>query len=448
MFMAFYRFYRAVALDGIVNFALLSCTIYLLCGPRRTGFRPWHYILLSTAVYYLSTILPSFPSLTPTNQVYWYYFTCNILVQLAAAQLLLQKNFLYKLIYIVFYVSFVQLYKMVCEPLYEQEFLLPSRTYACLDVASELLLCCMLVLLLVLFHRAPLDTSLHFSPRQLFVSLYFPVSLLIGYILIANRIISLDYSMQLISAIVITNLPVIYYFLSLVIHSYEELRRADRALTQTQAQLAGLRFSAELQEKLKKERHELKNNYYYIQALLKQKKYDQLNTYLEKMTGETLAALNQIETGNALMDLLLNRKLSRAGSLHIPTSTEIAVPTHLSVNEEALCTILLNLLDNAIEASQKEPDPMIQISIKCSPGYLVCVIRNRVSQDILAQNPLLRTTKTDSENHGFGTKIVASTVEHCNGILNYQMENGFFTVKFMLPLIGQSAGQTINGRVP
>lgn len=437
MFMAFYRFYRAVALDGIVNFSMLSCTMYLLCTPRRPSLKLWQYTALSAAGYYLSILLPSLPSPVPTIHIYWYYFICNILVELVMAHLLLQKGLLFKLIYIAFYVSFVQLYKMVCQPLYEQEFTLPARVYASLDVLSELILCLLLVLLLLLFRHAPLDTSLRFSPRQLFVSLYFPVSLLLSFILISNNIVPLRHSLQLISAVAITNLPVIYYFLSLVIHSYEELRQMDRALTQTQARLTSLRYSVELQEKLKKERHELKNNYYYIQALLDQGKYSQLRAYLDKMTGETLESLNQIETGNVLMDCLLNRKLAQARQLHIPTSTEIAITANLSVDEEALCTILLNLLDNAIEASQKEADPLLQISIKCVPGYLVCSIRNRVSQNVLAQNPRLRTTKPQADAHGFGTKIVSAAAKRCDGTLQYQMENGFFAVKFMLPLLSQ-----------
>lgn len=439
MFMTFYHFYRLVALDGIVNFALLSCTIYMLCGARRRWLRGWLYVLLSTVVYFAMMNLPSLPvyalpSTTPYVQPYWYYFLCNILVGLVLAHFLLDKAFLFKLIYIVFYVSFVQLYKMVCEPLYEREFLIPERLYAALDICSELILCVLLVLLILLFRKFPLDTSLRFAPSQLFIALYFPVSLLMAYVLVTNSPTLLNYSLQIISAVVITNLPVIYYFLSLIIRSYEDLRSLDQALTQTQAQLTRFRFSLTLQEQLKKERHELKNNYYYIQALLKQEKYDQLNAYLEKVTGEDLAALNQIETGNALMDYLLNRKLGEARQHHIRTCTEVVVPTSLTVSEDAFCTILLNLLDNAIEASRKEEDPLLQITIKCVQEYLVCVVRNKVSRDVLAENPDLRTTKADKNAHGFGTKIVSQAVERCDGILNYSMEDGFFTVKVMLPL--------------
>ena len=71
----------------------------------------------------------------------------------------------------------------------------------------------------------------------------------------------LNYSLQIISAVVITNQPVIYYFLSLIIRSYETAEPGPGP-HQTQAQLTRFRFSLTLQERLKKERHELKNIYY------------------------------------------------------------------------------------------------------------------------------------------------------------------------------------------
>ena len=65
MSMAFYHFYRLVALDGIVNFALLSYTIYMLCGARRRWLRGWLYVLLSTAAYFADDESPLTACLRP-----------------------------------------------------------------------------------------------------------------------------------------------------------------------------------------------------------------------------------------------------------------------------------------------------------------------------------------------------------------------------------------------
>ena len=97
-----------------------------------------------------------------------------------------------------------------------------------------------------------------------------------------------------------------------------------------------------------------------------------------------MSKLTDIQTGNTLIDYLLNRKIQEAQKLHVKTYTEIIIPGQLSINEEVLCTILLNLLDNAIEASKQEDTPDIQIVIKCVQNYLLCKISNKVSSNILS----------------------------------------------------------------
>lgn len=265
-------------------------------------------------------------------------------------------------------------------------------------------------------------------------TLYFPVSILICYGIALNNRIVYGYIIPFTAFIVLTNLPVIYYILSLINKSYEEQKKLDDALTQTKAQLARFRFSIELQEQLKKERHELKNNYFYIQTLLNEKKYDQLNDYMDRVIGEKLSNLNEIQTGNMLMDYILNRKVQETHKYHIKTYVEVLVPSQLSLSEDLLCTIIMNLLDNAIEASRHEHHPDIHITINCVQNYLVAKISNKTSNNILAINPNLKTTKKDSHNHGLGLKIIRQAVRRSNGIFQISHEEGYFTATVMLPM--------------
>ena len=110
------------------------------------------------------------------------------------------------------------------------------------------------------------------------------------------------------------------------------------------------------------------------------------------------------------------------------------IPEQLNISEDTLCTILLNLLDNAITASLHEPDADIHISIRCVQKYLVCKIKNKCSYNVLEQNPNLATTKQDITHHGFGIKIIRETVEKNNGILNFNYNDHYFTATVMLEL--------------
>ncbi len=141
-----------------------------------------------------------------------------------------------------------------------------------------------------------------------------------------------------------------------------------------------------------------------------------------------------IETGNALMDYLLNRKVKEAHKYHIKTYVNVLVPKQLNISEDLLCTILLNLLDNAIEASTCQENPDLHISVHCAKSYLVCVIKNRADSDAISNNPTLATTKADKENHGLGLKIIRNAVDQANGILTIKNEDGYFIATVMLPM--------------
>ena len=147
-----------------------------------------------------------------------------------------------------------------------------------------------------------------------------------------------------------------------------------------------------------------------------------------------MQALSEISSGNLLMDYILTRKIQEAHKLNMKTYVEVLVPENLPISDDDLCTILLNLLDNAIEASSLEENPDIQIMMKCNGDYLVIRILNKTSSDILKENPSLSTTKEDKDFHGQGLNIVRNTVQKNNGIFRYVMEGDYFCVTVMIPL--------------
>lgn len=440
--MVLYEFFRQSQIDGVVLFAFLAGNLYLLSAPRWRWVRGWVFVLSATAafagVYYvlLPLLSPPFQASFPGQlSPYWYFFLCATVVAAVWAFWWLERSFLAHMVYILYFMAFVQLYKILCSALYQSEGELEAGLYRALDLATTFFLYVLLALLTLLFRRVRITLSVRVAPWKGGLLLYFPLSFLLGYgLLLAWPALFQRFSGPVLAGILLTNLPVIYYLCASVVQAYEEQRRMDDALTQTRAQLSRYRFSAELQEQLRRERHELKNRYFYLQVLLREGKYDEMGDYLEEVTGGGLDAPAAVDTGNTLMDYILNRKLREASRLHIKTCTEVLVPRGLSVGEDALCTILLNLLDNAIEASRQEEAGDLRLSIKCLRGYLVCRIQNQVSRDVLRENPALRTTKGDAKSHGYGVQIVRDTVARCNGMFTTAMEGSYFTASVMLPL--------------
>ena len=74
--------------------------------------------------------------------------------------------------------------------------------------------------------------------------------------------------------------------------------------------------------------------------------------------------------------------------------------------------ILGNLIDNAIEASMKENEPYIDITIKQEKSFFIIKIINKYSEKL---PPNLATSKKDSKFHGIGLNSVRHTVHKYTG---------------------------------
>ena len=433
-----YYYYRRFTLDGILAFFVLSLILYNLCRPKNERLRIWTFALLGTGVYFLLYVgLPLLVSrlflLNYTTPPYWYYFLITSATAFGLSAWLLRGNLFSKLTYILFFMALVQLYKIACSPLFLAEATMPRILYAFLDVLSALLQNALLFLLWRFFAHFPLNSSVKMSVRDALPVLYFPVSILILSIVLAAYP-TFEHIDVVLSIIILTNLPIVFYMISRLITAYEEQRRMDAALAESQAELDSYRVTKELRSELRKERHEIKNRYFYLQTLLKDGKYEEAESYIGTVIGETDKSLRTIETGDSFLDYLLTRKLTVAKKAGIETTADILLPTAFSVDRETLCTVLSNILDNAIEAEEGVAHPQLRIMMKCAQGYFVAKVANRVEQNILEQNPELKSTKLDKPNHGFGMRIIRRAVEKQNGIFRIAVEHDFFEATVMLPL--------------
>ena len=94
----------------------------------------------------------------------------------------------------------------------------------------------------------------------------------------------------------------------------------------------------------------------------------------------------------------------------------------------------VNLINNAIEASEDEETPDIHITLKCVQSYLHGEISNHVRPEKITGNPDLHSTKPDTSRHGLGLRIVRETIRRCDGMLQMGLESGYYKAVFMLPL--------------
>lgn len=215
----------------------------------------------------------------------------------------------------------------------------------------------------------------------------------------------------------------------------EKLELSRKLLSQENAETLAAVNETNLQQ-LRKIRHEVKNQYAIMQVLLENKQYDQLEAYFRELYKGTSAAYSYVDTGNEIFDTIFNLEYTKATAKNIAMNTRLVVPPDIPVERLDLCSLITNLMDNAIEACEKisEGERQIDVSAQIVHSYFVMSVSNTIAADKAATALSLETDKEDREMHGFGSKIVDDVVKKYNGQILRRVENNTFIVNVMLDL--------------
>jgi len=140
-----------------------------------------------------------------------------------------------------------------------------------------------------------------------------------------------------------------------------------------------------------------------------------------------------IYTGNRTIDNLINYKLGIAAEKNIKTET--IIDKNISgIADTDLCSILGNLLDNAIEACEKcnFDNKIIVLHITIKNPCILISVKNSIAKSVLADNPNLITEKQEKEFHGIGIKSIKTIAEKYFGRFNIREEENFFVAEVLL----------------
>lgn len=432
IFSSILKLYSIVSASVVL---LLLLQVMAQIFPKKTFVKNLHYYGLSGVSFLL---LYQGPRIFRQGErmPYYYLFVCFIFISILWSGVFLQGNFLIKLPYLFYFYAFYKCIIFTLSWFYSLESSFSDQNlYQFLCTIASVLELAALYIFTRIYIRHPFRFTHHFNASQTALLLFCPISFF-ALLQLADPSIRVPYLafLSIAAACLLVNIPIFYYLYVTVEEQYESHYALEKALRETSAQLTRYRYTILIEEQAHRERHELKNRYFYIQTLLREHELEKLKNYIDSTIGELSDIDGSIHSNNLLIDHILNTKLALAHKKGIKTYTEILLPTGFKINEEYFCTILLNLLDNAIENSQSEPEPDLHILMNIKNRYLVCTIKNKVSEAVLQNNPDLHTTKKDSKNHGLGLKIIRTTAKKANALFDVTVESNYFTATIMMPL--------------
>ncbi len=191
-----------------------------------------------------------------------------------------------------------------------------------------------------------------------------------------------------------------------------------------------------LQEKykeIKKIRHDIHNSYLIIAQLAERNQIEDIKDYVGAKTDE-LEDRSMIFTGCVYVDALLVSKLISIKKHNIQLEYQLNKIDCTNLDELDVCSILGNLLDNAIESCLKveKNEKVVQLKIKSDNDKLFIHLNNSTAENVTQETVKGGTSKVEKNNHGMGMEIVEELVARYNGQFRWTVKNQTFNAQVLL----------------
>ena len=228
-------------------------------------------------------------------------------------------------------------------------------------------------------------------------------------------------------------------FLEFVYTLIRERSALRTAILERQYALSSVENMRESIDQIRSVKHDMLNHLQAVRTMLQNEEIEKASSYIDHLIGKTAAVPLNIYTDNTLVNALLCGRLADAQKKGILIERDIALPSELPFADTDLCSILGNLLDNALEACtllSPGRNPYIKIIMHIRNNHLYIQMDNsspcKIRPNSITRLPV--TTKSDKKAHGCGLKTVKHLAEKYNGLINITSNDTSFSIRVALCL--------------
>ena len=238
------------------------------------------------------------------------------------------------------------------------------------------------------------------------------------------------------SAVVLTlamSIVVINFFAELCA-AYEREKQLHHLRSDYCSVKEQLEVQFQTSQRLRKVRHDIKNHLISVSALIDSGEYTQARELLREIsnTADSLQPALTQSTGNSLIDAVITYKAAVSEMRNIPFEYSLEMLPEIRIELSDISSVISNLLDNALESSEKAEDPHVEIRVFMYKGYLTIIVKNKYRYVPKVPGGNLPTAKRDNENHGLGMTIVSEICEKNDGVFRYNANGVWFSASAMM----------------
>ena len=188
------------------------------------------------------------------------------------------------------------------------------------------------------------------------------------------------------------------------------------------------------QEQVMMLRHDMTKHY----ALLRQMTGEtQVADYLDELMEQNEKIRPVIQSGNSMLDIILNGKLTTAADAGVDIQiVRTQAPEMLPLSDAELCSLIVNIMDNAVAAASAPgvEQPYIKLNLHIKHDFFVFSCANSATKEWMRQ-----TEETfREEGHGLGLKIIRQISRRYGDLMEIESGPDYYKVILALPL-GQSS---------
>lgn len=229
----------------------------------------------------------------------------------------------------------------------------------------------------------------------------------------------------------------VFYFLIIITYckelalKAETTHQAETLNLQLQYSASTLENMRHLQENTMTYRHDMRHHLNYMQMLASSGHLEKLQNYIHAIQSDIEAVTPANFCRNEIVNLILSTYNLKAAKKDVYLDVHADVPEHISISDTNLCVVLSNALENALNATIETTEKIIHVKLAVRNSSLLIQISNPYLDEIIFKDHLPVSSK---ENHGFGTKSIASIVNAYHGQYEFFTENQLFILRILLPL--------------
>lgn len=225
----------------------------------------------------------------------------------------------------------------------------------------------------------------------------------------------------------------IYWFIKQESKRTLELQKNKMEITHSQGIVQLYDQITKERDILGKREHEFKNTITILKSLMAEEQYDKMKEILNVQNTELINNSNVFETGNRLINIILNTKYAEAREKGITFRFVIGDLSSLKIEDRDCIVILTNILNNAIEAAEQctADNRILSIKAVIEEGQFIFACRNSFVND---NNPVMKSKKTDVVSHGYGLENIKEAVNRNKGNFFFEIEEKEFVSVVIIPL--------------